>query len=322
MRSPFSLVALGAFLSLTHALDLPGITLPWRKYQAEVFADDEKIFLFKNVRFGKEPPRFGAPSFPDWEDDSIQSPEGITTYVQINMTALRNRSWGSALQASNYSSIFIAGNYRVGAFGWLAGDYMQRVGQPNAGLYDQALLFEWVQKYIDQVHGDKENFSRLAGCEFAYDIDCLRQAPVQDLAQANTQLFNLVYQTGLFPVGPSTDSKWIKNLSPISISEGKYWKNIQSSIISHVSNEGDMFAPMGIDSEAKFDAFPNEFLPAAIITHAVFTCNTRDLATAYPDVSYMMEYGFPIDKLACHATDLFSMFFANATEIEKTVEGS
>lgn len=36
----------------------------------------------------------------------------------------------------------------------------------------------------------------------------------------------------------------------------------------------------------------------------------------------MMEYGFPIDKLACHATDLFSMFFANATEIEKTVEGS
>lgn len=65
------------------------------------------------------------------------------------------------------------------------------------------------------------NFSRLAGCEFAYDIDCLRQAPVQDLAQANTQLFNLVYQTGLFPVGPSTDSKWIKNLSPISISEGK-----------------------------------------------------------------------------------------------------
>lgn len=43
MRSPFSLVALGAFLSLTHALDLPGITLPWRKYQAEVFADDEKV---------------------------------------------------------------------------------------------------------------------------------------------------------------------------------------------------------------------------------------------------------------------------------------
>lgn len=65
----------------------------------------------------------------------------------------------SALQASNYSSIFIAGNYRVGAFGWLAGDYMQRVGQPNAGLYDQALLFEWVQKYIDQVHGDKESVS-------------------------------------------------------------------------------------------------------------------------------------------------------------------
>lgn len=26
-----------------------------------------------------------------------------------------------------------------------------------------------------------------------------------------------------------------------------------------------MFAPMGIDSEAKFDAFPNEFLPGSAL---------------------------------------------------------
>lgn len=48
----------------------------------------------------------------------------------------------SVITASNHSTIFIAGNYRVGAFGWLAGDYMQEYAQPNAGLYDQALLVQ------------------------------------------------------------------------------------------------------------------------------------------------------------------------------------
>uniref|UniRef100_A0A0B7KQM8 Carboxylesterase type B domain-containing protein n=1 Tax=Bionectria ochroleuca TaxID=29856 RepID=A0A0B7KQM8_BIOOC len=409
MRSPFSLVILGAFLGLTRALDLPVITLPWGKYQAEVFADDEDILLFRNVHFGKEPPRFGAPSFPDWKDDAIQSPDRGTTCIQINTEKLRHPpvggspfedaqkppsaqtedclfldiyvpKWaverkeillpvtvwiygGGYAFASNYNSIFIAGNYRVGAFGWLAGDYMQQVGQPNAGLYDQALLFEWVQKYIDQAHGDKEfvsawgesagagsilyyldnspggkldtifrNFSRLAGCEFAYDIDCLRKAPVTDLAEANTKLFNLVRQTGLFPVGPAID--------------GKHWKNIQSGIISHVANEGYLFSPKDIDNAAKYNAFLNEFLPgsalapqraaiknkydckkawlgeyqlcvAAIIAHAVFNCNTRDLATAYPDISYMMEYAFPAEALAYHGLDLIPLFVTNATETEK-----
>uniref|UniRef100_A0A8H7MYC2 Carboxylesterase type B domain-containing protein n=1 Tax=Bionectria ochroleuca TaxID=29856 RepID=A0A8H7MYC2_BIOOC len=386
MRSPFSLVILGAFLGLTRALDLPVITLPWGKYQAEVFADDEDILLFRNVRFGKELPCFGAPSFPDWKDDTIQSPDRNTTCIQINTEKLRHPP--SALQVSNYNSIFIAGNYRVGVFGWLAGDYMQQVGQPNAGLYNQALLFEWVQKYIDQAHGDKEfisawgksvgagsilyylvredravnpnfhtfaalspgfewawdnspggkldimfrNFSRLAGYKFAYDIDCLRKAPVTDLAEANTKLFNLVHQTGLFPVGPAID--------------GKHWKNIQSGIISYVANEGYLFSPKDIDNEAKYDVFLNEFLPgsalvpqraaiknkydckkvwlgeyqlcvAAIIAHAVFNCNTRDLATAYPDISYMMEYAFPAEALAYYGLDLIPLFVTNATETEK-----
>ncbi|VUC31024.1 unnamed protein product [Clonostachys rosea] len=471
MRSSFSLVALGALLGLTRALeDLPVITLPWGKYRAEVFGDDEEILLFRNVRFGKEPPRFGAPSFPDWEDGSIQSPDRSTTCIQINPKKLSHPPAGgnpledphkspaaqtedclfldiyvprwvyeeqdpstllpvtvwiygggfafgsknqggplytgkSALQASNYNSIFVTGNYRVGAFGWLAGDYMQQEGQPNAGLYDQALLFEWVQTYINQARGDNasvsawgesagagsilhhliredgevdpkfhtfaaqspgfewawdnspggkldtmyRNFSRLAGCDFDYNIDCLRKAPVAKLADANQNLFDLVRQTGLFPVGPAVDGKWIKNLSPISFSEDKYWKNITSGLISHVANEGYLFSPKDMDSEAKYDAFLNEFLPgstlapqrtaikaqydckktwlgdyrlcvAAIIAHAVFTCNTRDLATAYPGKSYMMDYAFPADGLAYHGSDLVPQFVTNATETEKLLE--
>jgi carboxylesterase type B len=221
---------------------------------------------------------------PKWAVERKEILLPVTVWIYGGGYAFGSKNQGgpfytgkSALQASNYNSIFIAGNYRVGAFGWLAGDYMQQVGQPNAGLYNQALLFKWVQKYIDQAHGDKEfvsawgesagagsilhylvredgavnpnfhtfaalspgfewawdnspggkldtmfrNFSRLAGCEFAYDIDCLRKAPVTDLAEANTKLFNLVRQTALFPVGPAINGKWINNLSPISFSEAK-----------------------------------------------------------------------------------------------------
>lgn len=63
------------------------------------------------------------------------------------------------IRASNYNTIFITGNYRTGAFGFLAGDYMQKAGLPNAGLYDQALLFKWVNMYVEQVGGDKEQVS-------------------------------------------------------------------------------------------------------------------------------------------------------------------
>lgn len=182
----------------------------------------------------------------------------------------------SIIRASEYNTIFVTGNYRIGAFGWLSGNYMEQVGQPNAGLYDQALLFEWVQQYIEQVGGDRDkvsawgesagaasilhhltredgkvnpnfrsfvaqspgyqwawdncpggkldtlyrNFSRLAGCGYEFDINCLRQQDIKILAQADEELYISVTKTGLFPLGPSVDGEWIKTLSPISIDQG------------------------------------------------------------------------------------------------------
>ena len=55
--------------------------------------------------------------------------------------------------------IYVAGNYRVGAFGWLAGSTMEAHGTPNAGLYDQKLLLQWVQEYISLVNGDSTHVS-------------------------------------------------------------------------------------------------------------------------------------------------------------------
>ena len=55
--------------------------------------------------------------------------------------------------------IFVVGNYRLGALGWLSGTTMERDALPNAGLYDQRLVLEWVQKYIHLVNGDRHQVS-------------------------------------------------------------------------------------------------------------------------------------------------------------------
>ena len=55
--------------------------------------------------------------------------------------------------------IWVTGNYRLGAYGFLAGSYMEDNAQTNAGLHDQRLLLDWVQKYIGQIGGDNNSVS-------------------------------------------------------------------------------------------------------------------------------------------------------------------
>ncbi len=63
------------------------------------------------------------------------------------------------IEESDGNLIFVAGNYRVGAFGWLAGSSMERDGAPNAGLHDQRAVFEWVQSHIHLFGGDPTTVS-------------------------------------------------------------------------------------------------------------------------------------------------------------------
>ncbi|THY61505.1 carboxylesterase family protein-like protein [Aureobasidium pullulans] len=51
--------------------------------------------------------------------------------------------------------VFVTINYRLGAFGWLSGPEFQASGGiANAGLHDQRLALEWVQKNIHLFGGD------------------------------------------------------------------------------------------------------------------------------------------------------------------------
>ncbi|MCJ1385946.1 hypothetical protein MMC17_009071 [Xylographa soralifera] len=52
--------------------------------------------------------------------------------------------------------IFVALNYRLGAFGWSGGPSLQSDGIANVGLLDQRFALEWVQRNIKLFGGDPE----------------------------------------------------------------------------------------------------------------------------------------------------------------------
>jgi carboxylesterase type B len=60
--------------------------------------------------------------------------------------------------ASSYGDmIFVALNYRLGAFGFLAGPTVINGGVANAGLLDQRFALEWVQENIAKFGGNPNN---------------------------------------------------------------------------------------------------------------------------------------------------------------------
>jgi carboxylesterase type B len=97
--------------------------------------------------------------------DSAQKGRGRSKGVPVLLwiygggyTAGSKSSFNGApfLTTSNNEVIFIAINYRLGAFGWLSGPSFQADGTSNAGLWDQRFALEWVQKYIHLFGGDKD----------------------------------------------------------------------------------------------------------------------------------------------------------------------
>ncbi|KAI1609657.1 carboxylesterase type B [Exophiala viscosa] len=58
------------------------------------------------------------------------------------------------INANNDSFVGVSIQYRLGAFGFLAGDEVFRNGVVNAGLLDQHFALQWVQNYIHLFGGD------------------------------------------------------------------------------------------------------------------------------------------------------------------------
>ena len=73
---------------------------------------------------------------------------------EFNISQIPLYSGQGILTSTQENLIFVVGNYRLGAFGWLAGTYMENEARPNAGLYDQRKILEFVNQYISKVNGN------------------------------------------------------------------------------------------------------------------------------------------------------------------------
>ncbi|KAF2405611.1 alpha/beta-hydrolase [Trichodelitschia bisporula] len=64
------------------------------------------------------------------------------------------------VRQSNGSVVYVVGNYRLGAFGFLGGRTVAKSGgTPNAGFWDQRAVLQWIQQHIHLVNGDSSNVS-------------------------------------------------------------------------------------------------------------------------------------------------------------------
>ncbi|KAL2686755.1 hypothetical protein Neosp_004297 [[Neocosmospora] mangrovei] len=112
--------------------------------------------------FKKAGQGYGAPvlvwiyePFTPW-DFSLRYKQGGGYAVGSKTSGYDPRSLIRRSQAnSSEGVVFVALNYRLGAFGFLAGSSLQENGTANAGLYDQRMALEWIQEHIHLFGGDK-----------------------------------------------------------------------------------------------------------------------------------------------------------------------
>jgi carboxylesterase type B len=55
------------------------------------------------------------------------------------------------VEASDHKMLVVTFNYRVGPYGFLAGDEVEKEGNLNHGLKDQIKALKWVKKHISKV---------------------------------------------------------------------------------------------------------------------------------------------------------------------------
>lgn len=184
-----------------------------------------------------------------------------------------------------------------------------------------------------------QNFSTLAGCAGG-DMNCLRAASSDTIIKAN-RVLNSKAIAGTFIVGPSADGSLIRQTPSLEYASGNYWKNLQSIMVTHTSDESTIF----VDGSIKTDDQATKYIKALFPKYAVdvgldkilidkypgvdtqnspyknenqrinaltrdsaFTCNVRFLAQAYQGKAYLGRYSI---TPGWHATDLIPLFWTN-----------
>lgn len=141
-----------------------------------------------------------------------------------------------------------------------------------------------------------------------------------------------------FGWGPVPDGCWVRQSPALEFANGHYWQDIDSLILSHVSNEGQVFVDPNITTNAAGNAWLKSIYPNAgqAIQDAIqkqyppvtnsttskyktefdrlkeytqdstFTCNVRFLSDAYLGRTYNVQYS---RANGLHGTDIGADFY-------------
>ncbi|ETS87996.1 hypothetical protein PFICI_01824 [Pestalotiopsis fici W106-1] len=74
-------------------------------------------------------------------------------------TTNSNANWNGTylVEASGRNMVFVNFNYRVGLYGFLAGERVRADGDLNVGLLDQRMMMQWIQQHISEFGGDPDH---------------------------------------------------------------------------------------------------------------------------------------------------------------------
>ncbi|KAK0128822.1 hypothetical protein ONS95_000772 [Cadophora gregata] len=87
-----------------------------------------------------------------------QNPQNLPVFVWIHGGGYGqgngSQNLADIIRTNNDSFIGVSIQYRLGAFGFLSSDEVNRFGVPNAGIRDQTFALQWVQSYIHLFGGN------------------------------------------------------------------------------------------------------------------------------------------------------------------------
>ncbi|KAK8125311.1 triacylglycerol lipase-like protein [Apiospora kogelbergensis] len=155
------------FLGIRFAAPPTG-DLRWKApAEPQVRSGDQPADKFGKICLGISQPLPNDFQAEDCLFANIWAPSNATTNSKLPVwlfiqgggyTVNANANWNGSdvVERSGGSLVLVNFNYRVGLWGFLAGEQVRADGDLNAGLLDQRMMMKWVKKHIDQFGGDPD----------------------------------------------------------------------------------------------------------------------------------------------------------------------
>ncbi|RAL65860.1 hypothetical protein DID88_005523 [Monilinia fructigena] len=213
----------------------------------------------------------------------------------------------ASLENEKEGMIYVAMNYRLGLFGWLAGDSKVTA---NAGLLDQRLALEWVQTNINLFGGDPNRVTVMGESAGAGSI--LHHITAYGGTKDRAPFQRAIPQSPAFiPIVPSQEKALFREvignaslLSNTTVKTVGQLKNLPYKVLSGVNmlltgrnaNEGLIFTNPAVQTQSEYISTLEQALPSADAS-VIFHLQLANVL--YPPI-YNGSYGYTssIERLA------------------------